>query len=610
MPLPRSHIQSLSITLLMYVFFLIPAIHAQTTSIETLTVHEKQRTFHVHVPAGVDAATPVPLLFMFHKEGSTANQAIIDTDWNTTAAANGFIVIYPQAIDLGNDGDGNPRGITWDIGGINKMTQDTDFLLEMIDWANNSYNIRQTSIFTTGYSNGGLFAYLAASLSTQITVFGSHNGNVHHDGYFWPATGKPELSAYIMRSSANPTYTFHGVDFRNFINDNCDTALLKDDIDDTEVWQPQHNQEQWEFFTDNAVNNPPNAVAVAPANGTTIINFDASNSTDDDGYIASYSWDFGDGNSASGVTSSHIYSSSGSFNASLTVTDYAGLTGTVTFQVVPGSNNSPMLITTPAYADATELTILSETMVQVEARDPDLYPLQYQWSKLSGPGQAIFETPNAPESEVGFSEVGTYVLQVTVSDGNGSVETSDVVPITVSLPSSKEFTAHIYTDGHLRKFIVHVPPSYDGSTEYPLLFMFHPLGSTAQAVNSAHYGWSQMADANNFIVIYPESLHNHPFAGNGGLYRYWNIRRPGEHPTDVKYFFDDMYDWAMANYSIKSSHVFTTGFSYGAVASTYLGLIRPDKIAAFGDFAGGLYGSWPTTAVSYTHLTLPTILRV
>jgi PKD repeat protein len=56
--------------------------------------------------------------------------------------------------------------------------------------------------------------------------------------------------------------------------------------------------------------------------------FDAGASSDPDGAIVSYSWDFGDGTAASGVTASHTYSTPGIYLVTLTVIDNSGRTGT------------------------------------------------------------------------------------------------------------------------------------------------------------------------------------------------------------------------------------------------------------------------------------------
>jgi len=73
---------------------------------------------------------------------------------------------------------------------------------------------------------------------------------------------------------------------------------------------------------------PVAAFSVSPTNpysGETV-NFNASASSDSDGYIVSYQWDFGDGTTASGKIVSHVYSASVSrtFVVVLKVTDDDG----------------------------------------------------------------------------------------------------------------------------------------------------------------------------------------------------------------------------------------------------------------------------------------------
>lgn len=85
-------------------------------------------------------------------------------------------------------------------------------------------------------------------------------------------------------------------------------------------------------FTPNV---PP--VAIAGDDQTvdkdTTVGFDGSASSDPDGAIVSYVWDFGDGNTAEGVTVSHAYSDVDSYTVMLTVTDDDGDTGTDTLIV-------------------------------------------------------------------------------------------------------------------------------------------------------------------------------------------------------------------------------------------------------------------------------------
>jgi PKD repeat protein len=72
--------------------------------------------------------------------------------------------------------------------------------------------------------------------------------------------------------------------------------------------------------------------------GTDTIIFDASTTTDPDGEIISYNWDFGDGTSSSNITGSHSYKEPGKYIVTLTVTDDVGYTysKTMNLNIVSG----------------------------------------------------------------------------------------------------------------------------------------------------------------------------------------------------------------------------------------------------------------------------------
>lgn len=73
-------------------------------------------------------------------------------------------------------------------------------------------------------------------------------------------------------------------------------------------------------------NNAPVASFIFSCTNLTC-DFDGSGSSDSDGLITNYSWDFGDGNTGSGSTVNHTYASGGSYSVTLTVTDDGSLTG-------------------------------------------------------------------------------------------------------------------------------------------------------------------------------------------------------------------------------------------------------------------------------------------
>jgi len=86
---------------------------------------------------------------------------------------------------------------------------------------------------------------------------------------------------------------------------------------------------------------PPIAVAgeTREANANEAVAFDAGSSTDNAG-IASYRWDFGDGTTETSIKANHSYAKSGVYSITLTVTDYAYLTDTVTSSLTVSPDNT------------------------------------------------------------------------------------------------------------------------------------------------------------------------------------------------------------------------------------------------------------------------------
>ncbi|HEY5775283.1 MAG TPA: PKD domain-containing protein [Xanthomonadales bacterium] len=100
--------------------------------------------------------------------------------------------------------------------------------------------------------------------------------------------------------------------------------------------------------------------------------FDGSASSDSDGSIASYQWDFGDDATASGLTTSHEYDTEGDYNVTLTVTDNLGATGSDSQVVtVKASDELDLII-------SAQMTSTSKWMARVE--DLNGSNLQGSWS--------------------------------------------------------------------------------------------------------------------------------------------------------------------------------------------------------------------------------------
>lgn len=97
--------------------------------------------------------------------------------------------------------------------------------------------------------------------------------------------------------------------------------------------QPGQNPIKQSFQT--LFNKPP--IAEAGSDKTSLIKksitFDGTSSTDPDGSIVKYVWNFGDGTVGEGAVVTHMYTNPGTYTVTLTVTDNLGATGTDTCKV-------------------------------------------------------------------------------------------------------------------------------------------------------------------------------------------------------------------------------------------------------------------------------------
>lgn len=107
--------------------------------------------------------------------------------------------------------------------------------------------------------------------------------------------------------------------------------------------------EVWQLTLAGGVQNqaPQAAASVSPANGDvlSVFQFDGSASSDPDGTIAGYQWNFGDGTSSTGISPTHQYTSTGTYTVVLTVTDNLGATDTASLNVNVAALSTPPQIT-------------------------------------------------------------------------------------------------------------------------------------------------------------------------------------------------------------------------------------------------------------------------
>lgn len=172
---------------------------------------------------------------------------------------------------------------------------------------------------------------------------------------------------------------------------------------------------------------------IAAANGpyaaevNSAVTFSSSGSSDPDGTIAEYRWDFGDGSPYSYEQNpTHVYTVAANFTASLRVTDNNGLTHTSAAQVVI----TPLPIDPVAEANGPYQGETSQEIVfdSTGSNDPDGSIVEYRW----GFGD---DTPNVYDWNAThiYSTPGTYTVTLTVTDNSGATD-SDTATCTITLP--------------------------------------------------------------------------------------------------------------------------------------------------------------------------------
>jgi poly(3-hydroxybutyrate) depolymerase len=135
----------------------------------------------------------------------------------------------------------------------------------------------------------------------------------------------------------------------------------------------------------------------------------------------------------------------------------------------------------------------------------------------------------------------------------------------------------IQSGGQSRGFALRLPDNYDNSKPYWLIFGFHWNGGNSAQVDNggtSGYDWSyyglQKASKNGAIFVAPDGL-GAGWANSGG--------------RDLT-FTDDMVKLVEDNYCVDTTHIISTGFSYGGGMSYEIACARAKVFRAVAIFEG------------------------
>lgn len=180
------------------------------TGVELRFSHDGvDRIYRYFTPADLkESENPSPLVVCLHGGGTDA-ATLSKSGWSTVASRENFRVIYPEGLN----GRWNDGRIVRKHREQDEVTDDVDFLIQLIQHLISTEPIDPERIYVTGLSNGGfmtqrlanehtaLFAAAAVQIATLPSAY--RRGDLS----FSP---KAPLSVLFMNGTADPFMPYHG----------------------------------------------------------------------------------------------------------------------------------------------------------------------------------------------------------------------------------------------------------------------------------------------------------------------------------------------------------------------------------------------------------------
>jgi PKD repeat protein len=145
------------------------------------------------------------------------------------------------------------------------------------------------------------------------------------------------------------------------------------------------------------------------------ITFDASKSRDEDGQIAGYVWEFGDGTNSSLGRQVHHYDKRGNYTVNLTVFDDKGGQNATTEWIRVNEPPHAEMSIVPAYPNAGDEIVFNAS----RSSDPDGMIIEYKWDFGDG-----YTDAEANVSTHRYKNGGNYTVKLIIKDSDNATNES------------------------------------------------------------------------------------------------------------------------------------------------------------------------------------------
>ncbi len=173
-----------------------PGKNSYTTEIDGVT-----REYIVHVQAGYDANSPMPVVFMLHGSTGSGEEKYNDSGWKELAEDENILTVFPTALVYCYT---NTFGFTktatrwWSYPPINHFCpgqnpkDDVKFLRQVVDEVKQRFNVDAKRIYMVGFSSGAQMAFRCAVEMSDLLAAVVQSGATHQvDTVFTPQRNLP-----------------------------------------------------------------------------------------------------------------------------------------------------------------------------------------------------------------------------------------------------------------------------------------------------------------------------------------------------------------------------------------------------------------------------------
>lgn len=230
---------------------------------------------------------------------------------------------------------------------------------------------------------------------------------------------------------AEPVMIADGMEFPQYpvmdLDDNGDVHVVWSDGD------PDHPRHIYYSKVELPGEAPEAVISVDKTQGLTplTVNFSAAQSSDADGQIKEYRWEFGDGASATGKKVSHTYTAGGTYTAKLVVIDDDIRTGTAEIQITASTGAPTAVINASSTSGMVPLTVVFDGS---QSSDFDGNVILYKWNLGDG------TTATGEQVMHEYTEGGDYTVTLTVKDNDQKTSSTSIL-VTVFQKPVAIFTA-------------------------------------------------------------------------------------------------------------------------------------------------------------------------